>query len=77
MTKLEFSDEIYKMLHAMRAYDIRTLRHLVGTSSAPNERALPYTLEVIKDFIRYDNGRIAGFYVELAEDHSRFIKKLY
>lgn len=77
MTKLEFSDAVYKMLHTMRAYDVRTLRHLVGTNAAPNERALPYTLDVIKDFIQFDNGRNAGFYVELSEDHSRFIKKPY
>lgn len=81
MNRIEYSDAVYNLLHKMK-FDEPILiidllnfgRHTYQRSALPSEKAIPYFIEVIKDFIDYDNGRHLGFYIEFNNDYTK-IKK--
>lgn len=82
MTKTQYSDAVYNLLHKMKMGEPIVIidllnfgRHTYQRAALPNEKAIPYFIEVVKDFIKFENGKPFGFYCEFNNDYTK-IRKL-
>ena len=76
MTKIEYSDKIYGFLHKMKIGEVQEIDFLPD-EIIPTPIAKAFFLDILRDFIKNDNGRHLGYYIELNSDGSRLRKQAY
>lgn len=76
MTKTEFSDKIYGYLHNMKIGQVVEIDMLPG-DIIPSPIAKAFFIDVVKDYIRHDNGRHNGYYISFNNDYSKIQKLKY
>lgn len=76
MTKTEYTDRVYGYLSNMKINEARDIDFL-PEQIIPTPIAKAFFIDILKDFIKRDEGRAAGYYIELNSTHSAFRKQAY
>lgn len=66
--KLSYIDKVYTMIHDMEIGSEFIIQHKVNPSNISEFN------DIVKDFIRFDNGKPFGFYLEFSSDYTKFRK---
>lgn len=72
MTKLEYSDTVYRYLHSID-FEPKEIAQL-PQEVIPTPAAMDYFMDIVKDFIARDEGRHFGFCIEFNSSYTRIRK---
>lgn len=76
MTKAEYQKKVFAFLHKMKVGSIEELDFLPN-SIMPSKIAKAFFIDIVKTFIENDEGREAGFYIELNSAYQKIKKTAY
>lgn len=84
MTKEEYSNSVYNLIYRMKIDEEIIISDLMNFSdhspektALPNEKAIPYFIAIVKDFIHYENEKHNGYYLEFNNDFTKLKKFAY
>ena len=76
MTKSDYQDRVYGYLQKMK-FDEPIEIEFMPDEIIPSPIAKAFFTDIVKDFIRHDNGRHMGFYVEFNNSYEKVVKRRY